>query len=349
MTEQKNQILVTGGTGYIGSHTVVELQQNGYEVLIVDNLVNSRIETLDQIEKITGIKPNFVELDLCDKEATINFFNDNKNISAIIHFAALKSVEESLKEPILYYNNNLGSLINLADNAIKNQITNFVFSSSCTVYGQPDNIPVNESTPFKPSESVYGETKQISEGILERLSNNSDMSVISLRYFNPIGAHESALIGELATSTATNLVPLVTETAIKKREKLFVFGNDYNTKDGTCVRDYIHVVDIAKAHVSALQRLFQGNKTNYEVFNLGTGNGTTVLEIIHAFEKVSGIKLNYEITDRRSGDVEQIYSDSKLANEVLGWKAEKSLEEMLSSAWNWEQQLTEQNSIVEQE
>ncbi|MBL4656114.1 MAG: UDP-glucose 4-epimerase GalE, partial [Bacteroidia bacterium] len=261
----------------------------------------------------------------------------------------LKSVEESLKEPILYCNNNLGSLINLADNAIKNQITNFVFSSSCTVYGQPDNIPVNESTPFKPSESVYGETKQISEGILERLSNNSDMSVISLRYFNPIGAHESALIGELATSTATNLVPLVTETAIKKREKLFVFGNDYNTKDGTCVRDYIHVVDIAKAHVAALQRLFQGNKTNYKVFNLGTGSGTTVLEIIHTFEQVSGIKLNYEITDRRSGDVEQIYSNSKLANEVLGWKAEKSLEEMLSSAWNWEQQLTEQNSIVEQE
>lgn len=332
------KILVTGGTGYIGSHTVVELQESGLDVIIVDNLSNSSIEVLDNIEKITGIKPAFENFDLADKDKTEDFFKRNTGIDAIIHFAASKAVGESVQKPLLYYRNNLVSLMNLLECQIKFKVTNIVFSSSCTVYGQPEILPVTENTPRKDAESPYGNTKRVNEDILNDTINvNPQLKGIALRYFNPVGAHSSALIGELPMGVPQNLVPFITQTAAGLRDELNVFGDDYNTSDGSAVRDYINVVDLAKAHVVAINRLLKGNnKSNYEIFNLGTGNGVSVLEIIKGFEKVTGVKLNYKIVDRRAGDIEKIWADTTFANEELGWKAEKGLEETLLSAWNWE-------------
>lgn len=335
------KVLVTGGTGYIGSHTVVELQQAGYEVVVVDNLSNSGIGVLDSIEKITGIKPAFEEFDLADDEKTSAFFERNKDVDAIIHFAAFKAVGESVQKPLSYYRNNLVSLMNILENQIKYGILNMVFSSSCTVYGQPDVLPVTEQTPRKDAESPYGNTKRISEDILrETIAVNPQIKGIALRYFNPVGAHPSALIGELPLGVPQNLVPFITQTAAGLRSELKVFGNDYDTPDGSAVRDYINVVDLAKAHVVAIERLLNGkNKTNYEVFNLGTGTGISVLEMVTGFEKATGVKLNYKIVDRRAGDIEKIWADTTFANEELGWKAEKELDETLLSAWNWEKRV----------
>jgi UDP-glucose 4-epimerase len=336
------KILVTGGTGYIGSHTIVELQAKGFEVVVIDNLKNSFVGVLEQVEMISGIKPKFYEFDLCNKSALEDFFKKETNIIAIIHFAALKAVGESVENPLLYYKNNMLSLINLLEAMVTFQIKNLVFSSSCTVYGQPDTLPVSEKAPMKKPESPYGHTKQMAEQILEDVVNSTSLNVVSLRYFNPIGAHDSSLIGEFPIGAPNNLVPMITQTAMGIREKLLVFGNDYDTKDGSCIRDYIHVVDIAKAHVIAIERLLENkNNKNYEVFNLGTGFGFTVLETIKTFEKVSSQKLNYEITARRSGDVEKVYADTQLANEELGWKAERNLENMLLTAWNWQLKLKE--------
>ena len=334
------KILVTGGAGYIGSHTVVELQNEGYEVHIIDNLSNSQPEVLEGIRKITGVLPQFKKFDLTDAEAVFNFFRQNE-IDAVIHFAAYKAVGESVREPAKYYRNNLVSLLNLLEAMEQHSCSCMVFSSSCTVYGQPDSLPVTEQSPVKEALSPYGNTKQISEEIIRDVINSKQkMKAISLRYFNPIGAHESAIIGELPTGVPDNLVPFITQTAIGIREQLSVFGNDYDTPDGSCIRDYIHVVDLSKAHVSAVKRLFnQNNKHNFEIFNLGTGQGTSVFEIIDTFEKVTGVKLNYKKAERRPGDVACIYADASLANRELGWKAEKSMEETLLSAWNWEKQL----------
>lgn len=332
------KILVTGGLGYIGSHTVVELQEEGFEVLVIDNLSNSELFMLEQIEKITDKEPSFDKLDLRNFEKLDSFFEENQDIDAIIHFAALKAVGESVQNPLRYYENNLISLLNLLKLSQKYQIQNFVFSSSCTVYGQPDELPVNESCPFQKAESPYGNTKQISEEILmDFCKAQVQFNTIALRYFNPIGAHHSELIGELPKGSPNNLVPFITQTAIGIREELKVFGDDYNTVDGSCIRDYIHVSDLAKAHVIACQRLLkQKNDKNYEYFNLGTGKGSSVLEVVKVFEDVSQQKLNYKIVARREGDIEQIYADTQLANDVLGWKAKKTLAEMLKSAWNWE-------------
>lgn len=337
----KNKILVTGGTGYIGSHTVVELQESGYEVIVVDNLSNSGIEVLDNIEKISGIKPEFEKFDLADQNKTDEFFNRHKDIKAIIHFAASKAVGESVENPLLYYRNNLVSLMNILECQIKYKIPNIVFSSSCTVYGQPDQLPVTEKTPRKDAESPYGNTKRVNEDILQdTIAANPELKGIALRYFNPIGAHSSALIGELPLGVPQNLVPFVTQTAAGLREQLSVFGDDYNTPDGSAIRDYINVVDLAKAHVVAINRLLSGkNKSNYEIFNLGTGNGLSVLEIVKGFENVTGLKLNYKIVGRRAGDIEQIWADTIYANEELGWNAEKNLDETLLSAWNWEKKI----------
>lgn len=331
------QILVTGGTGYIGSHTVVELQSKGYEVVIIDNLSNSHLSVVDNIEKISGKRPLLEVFDLCDEQKVADFFKKYNAIEAVIHFAAYKAVGESVENPLKYYHNNLGSLINI----LKSGNKNIVFSSSCTVYGQPDELPVTEHAPIKKALSPYGNTKQICEEILaDYTESNRDFRCIALRYFNPIGAHETALIGELPLGVPNNLIPFITQTAIGIRKELSVFGSDYNTSDGTAIRDYIHVVDLAKAHVIALERLLN-NKTkhNFEVFNLGTGNGYTVLEAINAFEKVSGQKLNYKIVGRRSGDVEKVWADTRFANVELGWKAEQDLDSMMLSAWNWEKNL----------
>jgi UDP-glucose 4-epimerase len=335
------KILVTGGTGYIGSHTVVELQKSGYEVIIVDNLSNSNIEVLDNIKKISGIKPAFENFDLADKEKTEDFFARNAGIKAIIHFAASKAVGESVEKPLLYYRNNLVSLINILECQVKFDIQNIVFSSSCTVYGQPDVLPVTEQTPRKDAESPYGNTKRVNEDILyDTISANSKLNAIALRYFNPVGAHSSALIGELPLGIPNNLVPFITQTAAGLRDELKVFGDDYNTPDGSAIRDYINVVDLAKAHVVAINRLLtEKNKASYEVFNLGTGDGYSVLEMVKGFEKVTGEKLNYKIVGRRAGDIEKIWADTTFANEELGWKAEKGLEETLLTAWNWEKNL----------
>ena len=333
------KILVTGGIGYIGSHTVVELQQKGFEVYIVDNLSNSHRDVVDAIEKITGIKPNFEEFDLCDFSKTFDFLKRNK-VDAIVHFAALKAVGESVQKPLEYYNNNLLTLINLLKCSEELGIENFVFSSSCTVYGQPDILPVTEEAPYKKAFSPYGNTKQMCEDILEFTCQAKNINAILLRYFNPIGAHETAFIGELPLGVPNNLVPFITQTAIGKRDCLSVFGNDYETPDGTCIRDYIHVVDLAKAHIVAVERLInKKNKNNTEVFNLGTGNGYSVMDIIKSFEKISGEKLNYKIVDRRVGDVEKVWANPKFANNELGWKAEKGLDEMLESAWKWEKSI----------
>ena len=331
------KVLVTGGTGYIGSHTAVELQTAGYDVIIIDNLSNSNIEVLDGIEKITGIRPAFEKIDLTDLASLTAFFENNKDIGAVIHFAAFKAVGESVLNPLKYYHNNIGGTINLVKLTNAHGINNFVFSSSCTVYGETSDLPVSENSPIKEAFSPYGYTKQVNEQILKDTSRVSDLKAITLRYFNPIGAHESAFIGELPTGVPDNLVPYITQTAIGRREILTVNGNDYDTPDGTNIRDYIHVVDLAKAHVKALDRLVENkNAEKFEVFNLGTGKGSSVMEVIQAFERVSGEKLNYKIGPRRAGDITSIYSDTKKANEVLGWKAEKDLDDMLRTAWNWE-------------
>jgi len=337
----KDLILVTGGNGYIGSHTAVELIQTGYDVVIIDNLANSSIEVLDGIEKITGVKPAFEQFDICDNDKLETFFSKYPKLKAIIHFAAYKAVGESVEKPLMYYHNNLLSLMNLLAGMDKYQVQNLVFSSSCTVYGQPKELPVTEAAPIQPAESPYGNTKQISEEIIcDTMKVKASLKTIALRYFNPIGAHDSALIGELPRGVPNNLVPFVTQTAAGVREQLSVFGNDYNTPDGSAVRDYINVVDLAKAHVVSIDRLLKSkNKTNFEFFNLGTGKGSSVLEIVNTFEKVTGKKVNYKIVGRRVGDIEQVWADTRVANEVLGWKAVKTLEETLLSAWNWEKRL----------
>jgi len=335
-----NKILVTGGLGYIGSHTVVALQQAGFEVVVIDNLSNSTEEVAVRIENITGIKPVFVKLDLRKKEMVSDFFLRFTNISGIIHFAASKAVGESITNPLLYYENNLNTLIYLLQECEKHKIGNFIFSSSCTVYGEPDSLPITEKAPIKEAMSPYGNTKQISEEIISDVCAISDLKSIALRYFNPIGAHHSAEIGELPVGVPQNLVPFITQTAAGLRDQLSVFGNDYPTSDGSCVRDYIHVVDLANAHVVAMQRLIsEVNSINFEVFNIGTGRGSSVLEVVQAFEKVTGEKLNYKIVARRPGDVVSVYADTTKANESLGWKSEKSMEDALESAWKWERKI----------
>ncbi|WP_316798546.1 UDP-glucose 4-epimerase GalE [Pedobacter frigidisoli] len=331
-----SKILVTGGTGYIGSHTVVELHNAGYEVVIVDDLSNSNIKILTQLHAITGKWFDFQEIDLQDDRAVQEFAEQNKDITGIIHFAASKAVGESVQKPLKYYRNNFYGLINLLTSF--NSKIDFVFSSSCTVYGQPDSLPVTEAAPVKKAESPYGNTKQIAEEILEETAAvTPDLRVIALRYFNPVGAHETALIGELPNGVPANLVPFITQSAIGKRGPITVYGDDYETPDGSAIRDYIHVVDLAKAHVAAVKRLAE-NKTSpgYEVFNIGTGKGSSVLEIIDAFEKVNGEKLNYNIGPRRAGDIVQIYGDVQKSNDELGWKAQLDLNEMMRSAWEWE-------------
>ena len=331
-------VIVTGGTGYIGSHTAVELINAGFDVLIIDNLSNSRIEVLDGIEKITGVRPAFIPFDLCDKKELEKALAPYKDIDSIIHFAAYKAVGESVEKPLKYYHNNLVSLMNILDIMQEQQILNLVFSSSCTVYGQPDVLPVTEESPIKPAFSPYGNTKQMAEEIIyDTILANKGLQCISLRYFNPIGAHPTALIGELPTGIPDNLVPYITQTAIGLRKELQVFGDDYNTPDGSAIRDYLHVVDLAKAHVVAIKRLMESkNDDPFEIFNLGTGKGVSVFEILNTFEKVTGQKIPYRITNRRPGDVEAVYADTKKANRILGWKTESSLGETLLTAWNWE-------------
>lgn len=333
-----SKILVTGGAGYIGSHTVVELLEKNFNVIIIDNLSNSRIESLDGIKAISGKQVEFEEFDLCDKNSLKDFFLNNNDISAIIHFAASKAVGESVENPLKYYQNNLGSLMNILENMEEFSVPNLVFSSSCTVYGQAEKLPVTEDTPILPAASPYGNTKQIAEEIIKDNSVASTfIKAIALRYFNPIGAHPSALIGELPLGTPENLVPYITQTGIGIRDFLRVFGNDYDTPDGSAIRDYLHVVDLAKAHVVAIERLLdKRNKEDFEVFNLGTGNGVSVFEMIESFEKVSGLKLKYDILDRRQGDIEKIWADTSLANNELGWRTLSSLDEAMETAWEWE-------------
>ncbi|AVI50228.1 UDP-glucose 4-epimerase GalE [Pukyongia salina] len=334
------RILVTGGLGYIGSHTVVELQQAGFKVVIIDNLSNASVDVLDGIFAITGVRPDFEKLDLREKATVHAFFDDYDDISGIIHFAASKAVGESVENPLLYYENNVGSLVYLLQECKDRDINSFIFSSSCTVYGQPDVLPIKEDAPVKAAMSPYGNTKQISEEIILDLCKVSSVRSISLRYFNPIGAHESADIGELPIGVPQNLVPYITQTAAGVRKQLSVFGNDYPTADGSCIRDYIHIVDLAKAHVLALQRLLSGENTDvFEIFNIGTGKGTSVLEVIRAFEKTTGISLNYRVVDRRPGDVIAVFADTSKANTVLGWKAERTIEDALASAWEWEKKV----------
>lgn len=335
------KILVTGGLGFIGSHTVVELQNEGYEAVIVDNLSNSSEKVLDGIFAITGKKPIFEKFDLRDKEKVQNFFKKHNDVTGVIHFAASKAVNESVEEPLLYYENNLGVLTYILQELVKKDSSNLIFSSSCTVYGQADEMPITESAPVKPAESPYGNTKQVGEEVIrDTCKVNTHLAAIALRYFNPIGAHPSAEIGELPIGVPQNLVPYITQTGAGLRDQLSVFGDDYPTPDGTCIRDYIHVVDLAKAHVAAMKRLIEGkNESNYEVFNLGTGKGSSVLEVIKSFEKVSGTKLNYKIAPRREGDVIQAYANTKKANEVLGWQAKSSLDEAMASAWTWEKKI----------
>ena len=337
----KRKIVVTGGTGYIGSHTSVELINEGFDVAIIDNLYNSEAEVADRIQMITGIKPSLEIIDICDKAKLGNFFANNKEIAAIIHFAAYKAVSESVSKPLDYYYNNLVSLINLLDLMKRFNIPDIVFSSSCTVYGQPEKLPVTEDAPLQPATSPYGNTKQIGEEIIRDATfADKNIKAIALRYFNPIGAHPSGLIGELPRGVPENLVPFITQTAYGLRDELKVFGNDYDTPDGSCIRDYLHVVDLAKAHVVAVRRLLEGrNRKAFELFNLGTGNGVSVLEAINSFERVSGIKLKYRITNRRPGDIEKIWADPSFANQELGWKAISSLDEAMKTAWEWEKKV----------
>jgi UDP-glucose 4-epimerase len=335
------KILVTGGLGFIGSHTVVELQNEGFDVVIIDDLSNSSLEVLDGIIAITNIKPQFEKLDLKVKADVKNFFQKHSDLVGVIHFAASKAVGESVNNPVMYYENNINTLVYVLKELTKLNKQNFIFSSSCTVYGQADELPITENAPVKPAESPYGNTKQIGEEIIKDTCKvNEKLNSIALRYFNPIGAHPSTEIGELPIGVPQNLVPFITQTAMGMREQLSVFGGDYETPDGTCVRDYIHVVDLAKAHVVALKRLLENkNTSNYEYFNLGTGTGSSVLEAIQSFEKVSGEKLKYQIVDRREGDITAAYADTSKANNVLGWKTELSLDDAMSSAWKWEQKI----------
>ena len=335
------KILVTGGLGFIGSHTVVELQNAGYEVVVIDDLSNASESVLDGIEAITAQRPQFQKLDLRDRDAVSAFFKEHADIEGVIHFAASKAVGESVHKPLLYYENNLSSLVYLLKELTQKKNASFIFSSSCTVYGQADELPITEEAPVKPAESPYGNTKQIGEEIIRDTAKTyTDFKAIALRYFNPIGAHQSVEIGELPLGVPQNLVPFITQTAAGLREELSVFGNDYPTRDGTCVRDYIHVVDLAQAHVTALTRLIKGqNKSNYEVFNLGTGTGSTVLEVIETFEEVSGVALNYKIVDRREGDVIAAYADTERANKELGWSSQLTLRDALDSAWKWEKKV----------
>lgn len=333
------KILVTGGTGYIGAHTTVELIKKGHQPILVDNLSNSHESTCHAIEQITGTAVDFYNLDLCDKTSISNLL-ETLQVDAIIHFAAFKSVSESVENPLRYYHNNIDSLTNLLDAVVANNVKHFVFSSSCTVYGTPKSSPVTEHTPLQPAESPYGVTKQLGERIVADTMQAHNIKGISLRYFNPAGAHESALIGEHPLQTPTNLVPVITQTAAGIRPAMTIYGNDYQTSDGTCVRDYIHVVDVARAHVAALDRLTKTQMTSaHEVYNLGTGKGCTILEVINAFEAASGLKLNYSFGARRPGDVEQIWADASLAEKILGWKAQFSLTDIVASAWKWEQHL----------
>ncbi len=341
----KDKIIVTGGCGYIGSHTVVELIGNNFDVVILDDLSNSSEETVDRIEQITQKRPVFIKIDLKDEVATNKVFNEHKDAKAVINFAAYKAVGESIQKPLMYYKNNLYSLLNVLNAQIENNIDGFIFSSSATVYGNPETLPITEKNETKRPFSPYGNSKKIAEEIIEDLINSKNsLSSISLRYFNPIGAHESGLIGELPSGIPNNLMPYITQTAAGVREKLMVFGNDYPTKDGTPIRDYIHVVDLAKAHVLAVKRLINKEQDNsFEVFNLGTGNGFSVLDVINSFEKVTNSKLNYEITERRAGDVPQLFAATDLAKEKLGWQAKKSLDEMIDSSWKWEKNYRENN------
>ncbi|SED39820.1 UDP-glucose 4-epimerase [Tenacibaculum sp. MAR_2010_89] len=331
------KILVTGGLGFIGSHTVVELQNSGFKVIIIDDLSNSKIEVLDNITEITGVKPEFHKLDLKIKSNVQDFFK-NKKIDGVIHFAAFKAVGESVQNPLDYYENNIGSLVYLLQGMRDNNIDNLIFSSSCTVYGQSDELPITENAPIKTAESPYGNTKQIGEEIIKESCKAYTMNAISLRYFNPIGAHSSIKIGELPIGIPQNLIPYVTQTAAGIRKELSIFGNDYETPDGTAIRDYIHVVDLAKAHIAALNRLLEKKNTkSFNFFNIGTGIGTSVLEIIKNFEKCTGVNLNYKFIGKREGDITSAFASTKNANEQLNWKAEKSLEEALLSAWKWQQ------------
>ncbi|HEY9185657.1 MAG TPA: UDP-glucose 4-epimerase GalE [Salegentibacter sp.] len=336
-----SKILVTGGLGFIGSHTVVALQEKGFDVVIIDNLSNTSIDVLGGITKISQKTPVFENFDLRDKGKVMEFFEKYPDIDGVIHFAASKAVGESVINPLLYYENNLASLIYLMKELNKKENPGFIFSSSCTVYGQADELPITEDAPVKKAESPYGNTKQIGEEIIaDTCKANPGFRAISLRYFNPIGAHPSAEIGELPIGTPQNLIPYITQTAIGEREELSVFGDDYPTPDGTCIRDYIHVMDLARAHVVALERLIENKEeANYEVFNLGTGQGNSVLEVIESFEKVSGEKLPYTITNRREGDITAAYANTTKANNVLNWKAKLSLDEALKSAWDWQNEV----------
>lgn len=341
----KQRILVTGGTGFIGSHTTVELQEAGYEVIIIDNLSNSRADVVDGIEKITGIRPHFENIDCCDIEVLDKVFSKYEGIEGIIHFAASKAVGESVEKPLLYYRNNINSLVNLLELMPKHGVKGIIFSSSCTVYGQPtpENLPVTEQSPIQKALSPYGNTKQINEEIIQDyVHSGAHIKSIILRYFNPIGAHPSALIGELPIGVPLNLIPYVTQTAAGIREKLRVFGNDYNTPDGTCIRDYIYVVDLAKAHVKAMSRILDNPEAQpVEIFNIGTGEGVSTLQIIKRFEAVTGVKLNWEFAPRREGDIEKVWGNVDKANTILGWKADANLDDVLLSAWRWQQKLSE--------
>ena len=339
----KETILVTGGTGFIGSHTTVELQNAGYEVVIADNLSNSQADVIDGIEKITGIRPAFEQVDLRDFAATEALFKKYPQIRGIIHFAASKAVGESVEKPLLYYRNNIVSLVNLLELMPKYDVKGIIFSSSCTVYGQPDVLPVTEESPIKKAESPYGNTKQINEEIIQdTVRSGSPIKSIILRYFNPIGSHPTAIIGEMPNGVPQNLIPNLTQTAIGIREKLSVFGDDYDTPDGSCIRDYIYVVDLAKAHVSAMTRIMEDQiEELVEIYNIGTGTGTSVLELIHAFEKATGVKLNYQIVGRRAGDIEKVWGNVDKANRKLGWRADTPLEDVLASAWRWQVALRE--------
>ncbi len=340
---KKDRILVTGGTGYIGSHTVVELQQAGYPVVIIDNLSNSNIEVLDGIERISGIRPDFVEADCTDIEALKKLFAEYPDIKGIINFAASKAVGESVQKPVLYYRNNLNTLMNLLDLMAPNGVKGIVFSSSCTVYGEPDVNPVTEQSPIKPATSPYGNTKQVSEEIItDVIRSGAPFKSVILRYFNPIGAHPSAEIGELPNGVPQNLIPYLTQTAIGIRKELSVFGDDYDTPDGSCIRDYINVVDLAKAHVIAVERMLTDkSEDSIEIFNLGTGNGLSVLELIKTFESATGVKVPHKIVGRREGDIEKVWANPSHANNVLGWKADTPVDDTLRSAWAWQCKLRE--------
>lgn len=340
----KQTILVTGGTGFIGSHTTVELQQAGYKVVIVDNLSNSKAEVVDGIEKITGIRPAFEKVDITDRQAIEDVFKKYPDIEGIIHFAASKAVGESVEKPLLYYRNNIVSLLNLLELMPQYGVKGIIFSSSCTVYGQPspEHLPVTEDAPIQKALSPYGNTKQINEEIIQDyVHSGADIKSIILRYFNPIGAHPTALIGELPNGVPMNLIPYVTQTAMGIRKQLKIFGNDYDTPDGTCIRDYIYVVDLAKAHVKAMERVLDKDTDKVEVFNIGTGTGVSTLEVVEGFEKATGVKVNWTYAPRREGDIEKVWANPKKANEVLGWKAETPLEDILASAWKWQQKLRE--------